>query len=143
MILRCSFEELTALTTGAERVLAAGAAPDGDDTRVAAPPAVLADVEALLPRLDGDFSVHTLADQESVERAVECILVHLKDRMDGFILEQHVGSDDAVNAYFDYAYVRRVHDRVYRAGREMVAMIEVMTGAPPTDTSRHEVTFPD
>lgn len=143
MILRCTFEELTALTAGAERVLAAGGASDEDDTRVAAPPAVLADVEALIPRLDGDLSVRTLAEQRSVERAVSCVLAHLHERMDVFVLEQHVGADDAVNSYFDYAYVLRVHDRVRRVGEEMVAMIELMTGAAPTDETRSSVTFPD
>ncbi|MFW6078733.1 MAG: hypothetical protein ACODAE_03885 [Gemmatimonadota bacterium] len=144
MILRCTFEELNALAAGAERVLAAdGAGAGADETHVAAPPAAIAEIEALLTRLDGDLSVRTLADAESIERAVGCIREHLKERMDAFVLEQHVGADDAVNAYFDYAYVLRVYDRVRGVGEEMVAMIELMTGAPPTDATRQSVTFPD
>ena len=50
MILHCTFEELSAISAGAERVLAeAGSGA----TVVVAPPEVVADVEALLPRLVG------------------------------------------------------------------------------------------
>lgn len=141
VILRCTFEELSALTTGAKFALEA--ASTCDDTRIAAPSEVVADVEALVPRLDGDLSVSTLAEEEQLERAVGFILSRLEERMNVLVLDQYVGSDDAINAYFDYAYVLRVHDRLESIAEEMHAMVELMTGEPPTEASKTEITFPD
>ena len=139
MILHCAYEELTALGATANRVVAAA----DDGSRVAAPPQALADVASLQPRLHGDLSIATLEEQRSVERAVEYLLDALRERMNGFILSQHVGSEDSINAYFDYAHVYALLDRVRGVGREMVAMIELMTGEPPTAETARSVTFPD
>jgi hypothetical protein len=139
MILHCTYEELTTLGVAAGRVVSAA---EGS-SRVAAPPQALADVAMLQPRLTGDLSVTTLEDQRAVERAVEYLLEELRDRMNEYILMQHVGSEDSVNAYFDYAHVYALRDRVRGVGREMIAMIELMTGAPPTLETARAVTFPD
>lgn len=139
MILHCTYEELAALGATASRVMSAA---EGS-ARVAAPPQALADVSLLHPRLRGDISVPTLDDQRAIERAVEYLLEELRDRMNEFILTQHVGSEDSINAYFDYAHVYTLRDRVRGLGREMVAMIELMTGEAPTLEISRSVTFPD
>ena len=139
MILHCTYEELTALVATASRAVSAA---EGS-ARVAAPPEALADVTQLQPRLRGDLSISTLEDQRVIERAVDYLLDELRDRMNEFILLQHVGSEDSVNAYFDYAHVYTMRERVRGVGREMVAMIELMTGEPPTAESARSVTFPD
>lgn len=140
MILHCTFEELSAVSAGAERVLAeAGSGA----TVVVAPPEVVADVEALLPRLNGDLSINTLAEQQSIARAITYIVAELKQRMDAAILDEHPASEYAVGAYFDYAHALSVQDRVIRMGKEMSAMIEVLTGRPPTAETAREFTFPD
>ena len=140
MILYCTFEELSAIAAGAERVLAevgSGASV------IVAPPEVVADVEALLPRLSGDLSINTLAEQQSIARAVTYIVAELKQRMDALIIDEHPASEYAVGAYFDYAHALSVQDRVMRMGKEMSALIEVMTGRPPTADTAREFTFPD
>lgn len=139
MILRCTFEELSALSSGAERVLADA----GSQASVAAPPEALADVEALYPRLQGDISIPTLSQQRRVESALEFLLEELRGRMEQTVLDRYVGSDDAVNAYFDFANVLTVHDRVRGMGREMTALIELMTGDAPTPQTARSITFPD
>lgn len=139
MILHCTYEELTALGATAGRVVSAA----DDGARVAAPPQALADVASLQPRLHGDLSIASLEEQRSVERAVEYLLDELRERMNGFILSQHVGSEDSINAYFDYAHVYGLRERVRSLGREMAVMIELMTGEAPTAESARFVTFPD
>ena len=140
MILHCTYEELTALSAGSERVLAeAGSAA----AVVIAPPEVIADVEALLPRLGGDLSITTLAEQQSVARAVTFIVAETKQRMDALILEMHPADEYTVQAYFDYAHALSVQDRVVRLGAEMQAIIQVVTGAAPTAKVAREFTIPD
>jgi hypothetical protein len=140
VILHCTFEELSAISAGAERVLAeAGSGA----TVVVAPPEIVADVEALLPRLIGDLSLSTLTEQQSIARAITYIVAEAKQRMDGAILEEHAAGEFAVGAYFDYAHALTVQDRVVRLGAEMSALIELMTGRPPTIESAREFTFPD
>lgn len=136
MILRVCYEEVTALNSAAERLLAS---PGGGG--VVAPPEALAELEGRLP-LRGDLSVETLAQQRRLLGAVEHVLTHLKRRMDAIILEQYVGSDDAVNAYFDYANVLTIQGRLQDLGREMIAMLEVMGGAVGPDAAE-EIAFPD
>lgn len=140
MILHCTFEELSAISAGAERVLAeAGSGA----TVVVAPPEIVADVEALLPRLTGDLSVSTLAEQQAIARAITFIVAEAKQRMDSHIMEEHAAAEYAVGAYFDYAHALTVQDRVVRLGAEMSALIELMTGRPPTAEAAREFTFPD
>ena len=139
MILHCTFEELSALSAGAERVLASVES----QANVAAPPESVADLEALYPRLRGDITINTLAEQRRVEGALEFLLEELRQRMEQTVLTLYVGADDAVNAYFDFANVLTVRERVIGMGREMVALIELMTGEPPTEESARVITFPD
>lgn len=140
MLVRCSFEELAALTAGAERTLQTAALGGAG---VVAPPQELVDVEALLPRLSGDLDVRTLAEQRSLHRAVDLIFETLRNRMDETILEQYVGAEEAVVAYFDYAHVLTIRERIRRVGKEMEALIELITGAPASDDSARQVTFPE
>lgn len=140
MILHCTFEELSALGAGGERVLAE--AGSGVSV-VTAPPEVIADVEALLPRLIGDLSVTTLAEQQSIARAVTFIVAELKQRLDAQILDTHPADEYAVGAYFDYAHALSVQDRVVRVGKEIAAVIELLTGAPPTPDMVRNFTIPD
>ena len=140
MILHCTFEELSALGAGGERVLAE--AGSGVSV-VTAPPEVVADVEALLPRLIGDLSVTTLAEQQSIARAVTFIVAELKQRLDAQILDTHPADEYAVGAYFDYAHALSVQDRVVRVGKEIAAVIELLTGAPPTPDMVRNFTIPD
>lgn len=137
MIMRMSFEEVTALNAASERLLSS---PDGGG--VAAPPEVMAELELHLP-LRGDISVVTLAGQRRLVRAVDHVLDHLKRRMDALVVELYVGADDAVNAYFDYANVLTLRSRLEAIGREMTAMIELMTGEAPTAATAEQVTFAD
>jgi hypothetical protein len=140
VILHCTFEELAALSAGAERVLAEA----GDaSVAVAAPPEVVANLEALGPRLIGDLTINTLAESRSIARAVAYVLSDLKARMDGFILNEHPASERTVQAYFEYAHVLSVEDRLRRIGDQMAALIELMTGAPPDEQSARTFAFPD
>ncbi|MGH7500961.1 MAG: hypothetical protein ACREL7_04315 [Longimicrobiales bacterium] len=124
MMLNCSFEELAALDAAVERVR--GSVGVGG---VAAPPAALHDVDALAPRLTGDLDIEKLAEQESVQRALEFLLAEARERTDTLILEQYPAAEDAVQAYFEYAYVLTVLDRVRQMGDEMRAIIDLMTGS--------------
>jgi hypothetical protein len=140
VILHCTYEELSALGAGGERVLAeAGAGL----SVVIAPPEVVADVEALLPRLNGDLSITTLAEQQSVARAITFIVAELKQRMDSLVIEAHAADEYAVQAYFEYAHSLAVQDRVVRLGAEMHAIIELLTGSPPTPDMLHGFAIPD
>ncbi|HEX7088991.1 MAG TPA: hypothetical protein VF192_02575 [Longimicrobiales bacterium] len=139
MILRCSFEELSALTAGAGRVLDAYAT----DGRVSAPAEVAATLETLLPELTGDLSIGTLEQQQRLERALEAVLEDVKRRMDELIIEQHPAAEDAVAAYFEYAHVLTVLDRLRKMGMEMQAIIELTTGRPADEEMARTVTFPD
>jgi hypothetical protein len=140
VILHCTFEELSALNAGAVRVLAD---PDNAGVVVAAPPQIVADLEALTPRLTGDLSVSTLAEQRSIARAAAYLLSDLKQRMDATIVAEHPASEATVQAYFEYAHVLSFEDRLRRIGDEMAALIELMTGAPPTEETARSVAFPD
>jgi hypothetical protein len=139
VILRCSFEELSALTAGAGRVLDAY----GTDGRVSAPAEVAATLETLLPELTGDLSVATLEQQQRLERALEAVVEDVKRRMDELIIEQHPAAEDAVAAYFEYAHVLTVLDRLRKMGMEMRAIIELTTGRPADEETARKVTFPD
>ena len=140
MILHCTYEELAALSAGAERVLAEA---NSGGAVVVAPPEVVADVESLLPRLQGDLSITTLAELQSVARATTFVVAELKQRMDALIIEAHPADEYAVQAYFDYAHALSVQDRVEHVGQEMAAIIELMTGYPPTSETTRSFTIPD
>jgi len=140
VILHCTFEELAALSAGAERVLAEA---NGAGVAVAAPPEIVSDLEALGPRLIGDLSINTLAEARSIARALMYVLGDLKARMDSFILTENPAGERTVQAYFEYAHVLTVEDRLRRIGDQMAALIELMTGEPPTEQSARSIAFPD
>jgi hypothetical protein len=139
VILHCTFEELSALESGGRRALDSFEHGAG----VVAPPQALADIEALLPRLEGDLAVSVLAEQQSLARALSLILGQLREKMDRIVLEQHAAAEEAILTYFEYANVLTVYDRVRQMGSEMAAMIELITGAAPTAESAAHITFPD
>ncbi|MFP4624485.1 MAG: hypothetical protein ACOC3J_02325 [Gemmatimonadota bacterium] len=135
MILRLSFEEITAMNSAARRML--GGPGEGG---VLAPPAALAALESRVP-LEGDISLATVADQLRLLRAVDLVLAHLKRRMDALVVEQYVGSEDAVNAYFDYANVLAVRAKLAEVGEEMEAILELITGE--SGSGEADIVFPD
>lgn len=141
MILHMDFEEVQALSSGVELVLAALHSETG--SAVIAPPEALADAESLRPRLTGDLSIDTLAEQRRIRRAVALVCDHLRERLESKVIEYSPGHEDAVHLYFDYAHVLTVLDRLDRMGAEMSAMIEVMTGRPVTDAAAATITFPN
>ncbi|HEX2191306.1 MAG TPA: hypothetical protein VHG51_20515 [Longimicrobiaceae bacterium] len=141
MILYCNFEELRALASGAEMVLGSAVAASG--SAVAAPAETMELVELLRPRLTGDMSLTSLAEQRQVRTAVHAICEELRVHMDERIVQLSPGHEEAVNTYFDYAHSRVVLDRLDRMGSEMYAIVELITGAAPNETTAHSVTFPD
>jgi hypothetical protein len=138
VILDCNFEELQALTTGAELLLGFG-----HGGSVAAPSEALAPVAQLQPRLSGALQIETFSDQQLVRRAVATICQRLHQRMDQMVLEYHPAHEEAVALYFDYAHAYSVLRRLDEMGTEMSAMIELITGAPVDSQSASSVTFPD
>lgn len=141
MILNCNYEELQALATGAELLLDAD--PIGAAGAVAAPSEAQIQVANLQPRLTGALSIDTLAEQRSVRKAVAAICDRLHSRMDQKVVEHHPAHEEAVALYFDYAHAYGVLTRLDEIGVEMTALIELMTGAPPTDETARSVTFDD
>jgi hypothetical protein len=141
MILHCTFEELRALTSGAE--LALTGTGHGSGCAVAAPADLAAQIDLLLPRLTGDLSISTFAEQQRIRDAVALIGENLRTRMIGEVVEHHPGHEDAVTLYFDYAHVLKVIDKLDRMGDEMKAMIEVMTGGSTSPETLTTFTFPD
>lgn len=140
MILHCNYEELTALRSGAGTVLRGdGAGP----CAVAAPSRARERVEFLLPALEGDLSLSTLAEQEACEDAVRTILSCLRAEMDTAVVATHPAAEPAVAAYFDYAHVRAVLGRLEEMGVHMRALIEVVTGAPADEQAALTFAFPD
>lgn len=141
MILHCNFEELLALRHGADATLQEG--QSGGEGGVAAPPEALAALQQLLPRLDGALSVRSLAEQRRIRSAVAAVHDHLHARLDNVVVENGPASEDSVCTYFDYAYVRIVLDRLDAMGAEMEAMVELISGAPPTADTAAAIDFPD
>ena len=140
MIVHCNFEELTALKAGARQVLD-GHAPEYGV--IAAPPEEREKVAALMRRLNGDFSVRTLAEQRSLLHAVAIIVEILRVEMESMVTANHPAHEFAVSAYFDFAHAFSVQARLYEVGLEMEALVELVTGGPVTDELVGEFVFPD
>ena len=136
MILHCSFEELSALNEAAGRVLAA-AGTGG----VAAPPEVIADIEALSTRITGDLSIESLHEARGVIRALRYLIGDGRTRTDAFIVDQGPAGEMAILSYFEYANLLTLLERAIRLGDQMTALIEVMTGQPVTDESARQISF--
>jgi hypothetical protein len=129
VILYCNYEELTALKAGA-RVLLDRAEADSERARLS--PRLRADVENILPLLDGDISLSTLGEVLSVERAVIAIVRHMRVDMETKVVVTHPAEEGAVAAYFDFAHGFVVEHRVREMAAEMEALIELVTGEEPT-----------
>ena len=140
MIVNCNFEELTALRAGARQVLDSYVPERGV---VAAPPEERERIAALLPRLDGDLSVETLAEQRTLCSALAAIVNTLRVEMETTVTTTHPADEGAVAAYFDFAHAFSVLSRLQELGGEMEAMIELVTGGPANDQLAREFVFPD
>ena len=140
MILTCNFEELGALRLGARAFL--GEIPR-EGAHVVAPPEGQEEVEDLLPRLSGDLTIETLAEQRFVLKAVSAIVTFLKVEMDLFIMSAHPADESAVSSYFHYAHALAVQARLAEMGQEMEALIEIVTGEPATPEVAATFRFPD
>lgn len=140
MILRCNFEEVTAMAYGARSFL--GQRPEGSSP-VAAPSAARAAVESLLAHLTGDISITTLREQIEVQQALEAIVAFLQSEMDAQVLATHAAAEEAVSAYFDYAHSLTVLDRVRTMGNEMHALADLMAGVALTEEEIFDLAFPD
>lgn len=121
-------------------VLKAGAS---QPCAVLAPPAERAQVEALLPELEGDVSLGTLAEQAEAEAAVRTIVACLRAEMDAAVVATHAADEIAVASYFDFAHALTVLTRLEEMGEHMRALIEVVTGSPPDAVLAASFAFPD
>ncbi len=140
MILHFSYEELRALRSGAQAFL--GEEPGGPGA-VLAPPETRAHVEALLPRLDGDLSLPTLAELRSVAAGVGAIVEFLRVEMELAVVATHPADESAVAAYFDFAHALTASRRLVDLASEMEALIELVTGEPVTSAAVADFRFPD
>jgi hypothetical protein len=140
VILQFNYEELTALKAGARSFLGRD---EESDSRVLAPPAERVRVEALLPRLEGDVSVPTLAELRAVRSAVDAIVECLRVEMESVVVATHAADEQAVAAYFDFAHALTVAHRLDEMASEMEAMIELVTGEPSTSATSRSFHFPD
>lgn len=140
MILRCNYEEVAALEYGGRTLLAES---EESEFWVVAPAPTRAAVQEFLGQLDGDVSIPTLQDQRRMERAVGAIVQVLRQEMERTVIATHPADEPAVAGYFDFAHALTVLSRLRQMGQEMRAIIEVMTGAPPTPEVERELVFPD
>lgn len=140
MIVRCTYEELTALKHGARAVLHDQALEEG---AVAAPPREVEGVVALRARLVGDFTVETLADNRRLTEAVETIVECLRVEMEIMVSVTHPADEDAVAAYFGFAHAFSVLSRLRQVSSEMEALIGLVTGERPTEEVAATFRFPD
>lgn len=140
VILRCSYEEMKAVQAGA-RVALAGLG--GHPTAVAAPPSVRDDLDRLTSDLEGDLTLSTLDEQRTLERALQSVVSALRVEMEVAVVASHPAAEPAVSAYFEFAHALSFLERVRTVGEEMSALIEVVTGEPPTDESSRSFVFPD
>jgi hypothetical protein len=141
VILRCNYEEVSALKAGARAFL--DRADHANLAAVLAPPESRARVEALLPRLEGDLSLYTLDELRGVQMAVEAIVEFLREEMESAVVATHAADESAVNAYFAFAHGLSVSNRVREIGQEMVAIIELVTGDAPSFEAVRSFRFPD
>lgn len=140
MIFRCNFEELNALRLGAQAILGEYLP---EEAAVAAPPEERECVANVLPRLGGDLSIGTLSEHRALRMAIKAIVERLRVEMELTVAATHPADEGAVAAYFDFAHAFSVLSRLDEIGREMEALIELVTGAPPSDDVAREFVFPD
>lgn len=140
MILHLSYEELRALESGA-RAFLGGEAPTA--ASVLAPPESRVRVEALVPLLHGDLSLSTLSELKGVQIAVDTIVECLREEMEAVVVATHAADEGAVAAYFDFAHAFTTAHRIKEMVAEMEALIELVTGEPPSSATSREFRFPD
>ena len=140
MILHFNFEELTALRAGARVFLDREEPGRG---RVLAPSEEQVRVEALLEDLVGDISMETLAELRGVQMAISAIVECLRVEMESLVVTTHAAHESAVAAYFEFAHAFTVAHRLEELATEMEALIELVTGAPPTPETSRTFQFPD
>jgi len=140
VILYFNYEELRALKAGAQTLLEG---ESGNCGSVLAPPQSRAQVEALVPRLEGDLSLPTLSELRAVAAAVDVIVACLRVEMEVTVLATHAADESAVAAYFDYAHALTVSRRLADMATEMEALIEVVTGERVTAAAAADFRFPD
>jgi hypothetical protein len=140
VILYFSYEELSALKAGAQAFLGGEEPVRGG---VLAPPEKRARVEALLPRLAGDLSLSTLDEVRGVQAGVAAIVECLRVEMEVMVVTTHAAGEEAVAAYFDFAHAFSVAHRIREMVSEMEALIELVTGGPPTEETARTFRFPD
>lgn len=139
MILYLTFEEISALGSSAELVLASA----GQAGVVAAPPQFTAELEQFAGTLTGDISIDSLEQQRRIARIVDHLLAVTRARMDQAVLEQHAAAEEAVAAYFAYAHVLTVSRRLRVIGEQMSAIIDVITGDGPDSEQGRRFSFPE
>jgi hypothetical protein len=140
MILHCNYEELQALRSGVRSILE----PTPENTcGLQLSPESRANVEALLPLLDGDLTFQTLAGLQLAIAAVVTVVQCLRVEMDAVVISTHPAHEGAVAAYFDFAHALAVLGRLREVEHEMEAMIEVMSGGVDKDRAAREFVFPD
>ncbi|HUF50605.1 MAG TPA: hypothetical protein VMN60_07230 [Longimicrobiales bacterium] len=140
MILYLSFEELAALNTSASDVLADNAAGTHG---VVAPPQVIAEIEQVLPLLVGDVGLRSLDDQRRMQHAVRYLTIHARRQMERAVIEEHPAAEPAIAAYFIYAQLLTVANRLDAIGAEMAAVIKLLTHEQPDSEAARRFTFPD
>jgi hypothetical protein len=140
VILHFSYEELRALRTGTDVFLDGESGATGV---VLAPSESWARVEALQPLLHGDMSLSTLEELWGVQTAVTAIVECLRAEMEALVVAMHAADEGAVAAYFDFAHALIVSRRISELAGEMAALIELVTGSPPTSETAHDFQFPD
>ena len=140
MILRCNYEEVRALRSGARSLLEGHV---NAAATVLAPSERRARVGALLPQLDGDLSLVTLLEVRGVWLAVHAIVESLRAEMEAVVLATHAADESAVAAYFDFAHALTVEFRLQEMASEMEALIELVTGEAPDESAERSFRFPD
>lgn len=141
MILRCNYEEVVALRSGARAFLER--TDDRSPGAVLAPTASRARVEALLPLLEGDLSLDTLDELREVQAGIDAVVEYLREEMETAVLATHPADELAVNAYFAFAHGLTVLDRVGDIAEEMEAIIELVTGGTTSPEAARSFRFPD
>lgn len=141
MILTCNYEELTALGHGVRAIL--------DEGPFSAQPAIDVSTDArdavafLAERLDASVAIATLHEQRAVEQALGVIVEHLRAEVDDRVLLAHPAAEESVEAYFDFAHALSVLGKAREIGREMTAVIEIVSGSPPDERAVKSFVFPD
>lgn len=139
MILYLSFEELTALSATASDVLAADDIGHG----VIAPPRIDAEIERFAQHLVGDVTLASIDEQQRALRVVRHLLQFCRIRLQEAVLTEHPAAERAVAAYFTFAHVLTVEQRVSMIGDEMASLVRLMTGEEPDSETGRRFSFPD